>query len=71
VWQEFKKLKLMSPCLLRRPCTELHRLDSRAPMEERTRTNWNITEATKILDEDHYGLEKPKERILEYLAVQA
>ncbi|NLW82451.1 MAG: endopeptidase La [Desulfovibrionales bacterium] len=31
----------------------------------------DITEAQKILDDDHYGLEKPKERILEYLAVQA
>jgi len=30
----------------------------------------NILEARKILDEDHFGLEKPKERILEYLAVQ-
>tara|TARA_Y100000741_G_scaffold107581_1_gene80607 strand:- start:1796 stop:4192 length:2397 start_codon:yes stop_codon:yes gene_type:complete len=30
----------------------------------------NITEAKKILDQDHYGLEKVKERILEYLAVQ-
>ena len=28
-------------------------------------------EAEKILEEDHYGLEKPKERILEYLAVQS
>ena len=32
--------------------------------------NINIEEANKILDEDHYGLEKVKERILEYLAVQ-
>ena len=32
--------------------------------------NVNIPEAKKILDEDHYGLEKVKERILEYLAVQ-
>ena len=32
--------------------------------------NINIDEAKKILDEDHYGLEKVKERILEYLAVQ-
>tara|TARA_Y100000590_G_scaffold224879_1_gene254276 strand:- start:1375 stop:3771 length:2397 start_codon:yes stop_codon:yes gene_type:complete len=32
--------------------------------------NINITESKKILDEDHYGLEKVKERILEYLAVQ-
>jgi ATP-dependent Lon protease len=31
----------------------------------------DIHEAQKILDEDHYGLKKPKERILEYLAVQA
>jgi ATP-dependent Lon protease len=31
----------------------------------------DIKQAQKILDEDHYGLEKPKERILEYLAVQA
>ncbi len=33
-------------------------------------TDIDIEEAKKILDEDHYGLEKPKERILEYLAVQ-
>ena len=32
--------------------------------------NINIEEANKTLDEDHYGLEKVKERILEYLAVQ-
>ena len=32
--------------------------------------NININEAKKILDEDHYGLDKIKERILEYLAVQ-
>ena len=32
--------------------------------------NINLEEANKILDEDHYGLEKVKERILEYLAVQ-
>lgn len=31
----------------------------------------DIKQAQKILDDDHYGLEKPKERILEYLAVQA
>ena len=32
--------------------------------------NINIVDAKKILDEDHYGLEKVKDRILEYLAVQ-
>ncbi len=34
------------------------------------KTDLDIDAATKILDEDHYGLEKPKERILEFLAVQ-
>jgi len=40
------------------------------PWDEIKTTEINIEEAAKILDEDHYGLEKPKERILEYLAVQ-
>ena len=31
----------------------------------------DIKEAQQILDDDHFGLEKPKERIVEYLAVQA
>tara|TARA_Y100000590_G_scaffold468491_1_gene651434 strand:+ start:1958 stop:4354 length:2397 start_codon:yes stop_codon:yes gene_type:complete len=38
--------------------------------KEKQLENVSITEAKKILDEDHYGLEKVKERILEYLAVQ-
>jgi ATP-dependent Lon protease len=41
------------------------------PWEERTKEKMDIKEAERILDEDHYGLKKPKERILEYLAVQA
>ncbi|HRI49083.1 MAG TPA: endopeptidase La, partial [Pseudomonadota bacterium] len=41
------------------------------PWEERTQDKLNITEAEHILDEDHYGLQKIKERIVEYLAVQA
>ena len=41
------------------------------PWFDKTDINTAISEADKILDEDHYGLEKPKERILEYLAVQA
>ena len=41
------------------------------PWYEKTDVNTDIDNAEKILDEDHYGLEKPKERILEYLAVQA
>lgn len=39
------------------------------PWSERTRDKLDIERATKILDEDHYDLEKVKERILEYLAV--
>jgi ATP-dependent Lon protease len=40
------------------------------PWEYQTEDRLDINEAERILDEDHYGLEKPKERILEYLAVQ-
>ena len=39
------------------------------PWDERTTSKFNIQQAEDILHEDHYGLEKPKERILEYLAV--
>lgn len=40
------------------------------PWKKFTRTTLDIKKAEKILNEDHYGLEKVKERILEYLAVQ-
>lgn len=40
------------------------------PWSVSTQDNLDIKHAKKILDEDHYGLEKPKERILEYLAVR-
>ncbi len=39
-------------------------------IKEKTEDRLDIEEAASILDEDHYGLEKPKERILEYLAVR-
>ncbi|MDE0300852.1 MAG: endopeptidase La [Candidatus Poribacteria bacterium] len=39
------------------------------PWQDRTENKVGIDEAEQILDDDHYGLEKPKERILEYLAV--
>ncbi len=39
------------------------------PWHKSTVDNQDITDASMILDEDHYGLEKPKERILEHLAV--
>lgn len=40
------------------------------PWHESTEDNLDIKKARKILDEDHYGLEKPKKRIIEYLAVR-
>jgi ATP-dependent Lon protease len=40
------------------------------PWSDKTKDNLDISNAGKILHEDHYGLEKPKERILEYLAVR-
>lgn len=39
------------------------------PWTERTKDTLKVNAAQKVLDEDHYGLKKPKERILEYLAV--
>lgn len=39
------------------------------PWKKKTKDDLNITHVKKILDEDHYGLEKPKERILEHIAV--
>jgi hypothetical protein len=41
------------------------------PWDDKTEERYDIEEAETILDEDHYGLKKIKERILEYLAVQA
>lgn len=40
------------------------------PWTKTTEDNLDLGHAEKVLDEDHYGLEKPKERVLEYLAVQ-
>ena len=40
------------------------------PWSKQTEDDLDIVKAEQILDEDHYGLEKPKERVLEYLAVQ-
>lgn len=41
------------------------------PWDEKTKLNKDLSTAIRILDEDHYGLEKVKERIVEYLAVQS
>ena len=69
---EFKKLKLMSPMSAEATVVRNY-IDwiLSLPWYEKTRDKLDIDEATRILDEDHYGLEKPKERIIEYLAVQA
>lgn len=40
------------------------------PWSSKTEDDLDIVKAEQVLDEDHYGLEKPKERVLEYLAVQ-
>jgi ATP-dependent Lon protease len=40
------------------------------PWRKKTRISKDLREAEKVLDADHYGLDKVKERILEYLAVQ-
>ena len=49
---------------------QLHRLAGEVPWKKRTKVKHDIASAEKVLDEDHYGLEKVKERIVEYLAVQ-
>ena len=68
---ELKKLKMMSPMsaeatVVRNYIDWLVQL----PWKKRTRVRKDLEAAQTILDEDHYGLEKVKERILEYLAVQ-
>jgi ATP-dependent Lon protease len=68
---ELKKLKLMSPMsaeatVVRNFIDTLIGL----PWRKKTRISKDLAEAGKILDRDHWGLEKVKERIIEYLAVQ-
>ncbi len=68
---ELKKLKNMSPMSAEATVVRNY-LDwlLTIPWSDRSRVKKNITQAHKILDQDHYGLDKVKERILEYLAVQ-
>jgi len=72
VEQELKKLKMMTPMSAEATVVRNY-IDwiISLPWFENTEVGDDLDEAEKILDEDHYGLEKPKERILEYLAVQA
>jgi ATP-dependent Lon protease len=68
---ELKKLKQMSPMSAEATVVRNY-LDwiLSVPWNKRTRVKKDIRAAKQILDKDHYGLEKVKERILEYLAVQ-
>jgi len=68
---ELKKLRQMSPMSAEATVVRNY-LDwlLSIPWGKRSRTNKDIVKAEEILDTDHYGLEKVKERILEYLAVQ-
>jgi len=70
--QELKKLKMMTPMsaeatVVRNYIEWLISL----PWYNKSKINTDIENAEQILDEDHYGLARPKERILEYLAVQS
>ena len=71
VRHEFRKLKMMTPMSAEATVVRgyIDWLIS-LPWFERSRVRKDLEEADKILEEDHYGLKKPKERILEYLAVQ-
>jgi ATP-dependent Lon protease len=71
VQAELKKLKLMSPMsaeatVVRNFIETLINL----PWRKKTRISKDLAEAGNVLDKDHWGLEKVKERIIEYLAVQ-
>jgi len=68
---EIKKLKMMSP-MSSEAAVVRNYIECLAgiPWKKRSRVLQNLDKAEKILNEDHYGLEKVKERILEYLAVQ-
>ncbi|PWS34948.1 endopeptidase La [Falsiroseomonas bella] len=69
---ELKKLKTMSPMSAEATVVRNY-LDwmLSIPWKKKTRIRNDIVAAEKVLDADHYGLEKVKERIIEYLAVQS
>jgi len=68
---ELNKLKMMSPMSAEATVVRNY-IDWLAdcPWKKKTKISNDLSEAEKILNDDHYGLEKVKERILEYLAVQ-
>jgi ATP-dependent Lon protease len=71
VMKEIRKLKLMTP-LAAEATVVRNYVDwlLSLPWTERSEEKLDLKEAKKILDEDHWGLEKVKERIIEYLAVR-
>jgi len=70
--QEFKKLAMMTPMSAEATVVRNYiEWMIGLPWFERSKVRSDLEEAEVILNEDHYGLEKPKERILEYLAVQS
>ncbi len=68
---ELGKLKMMSPMSAEASVVRSY-IDwmVNVPWSKRSKVKHDLKRATKILDEDHYGLEEVKDRILEYLAVQ-
>ena len=68
---EFKKLKLMSPMSAEATVVRNY-IDTlvNLPWAKKTKIKQDLAFAAQVLDEDHYGLDKVKDRILEYLAVQ-
>ena len=68
--QELGKLRMMSPSSAEATVVRSY-LDwlVSVPWKKRTRVKHDLINAQKVLDEDHYGLDEVKERILEYLAV--
>ncbi len=72
VEKELKKLKLMHPTSAEATVVRNY-VDwvLALPWNEKAEERYDIEEAERTLDEDHYGLRKCKERVIEYLAVQA
>src|SRR5438477_8787660 len=68
---ELKKLKMMSPMSAEATVVRNY-IDTLLglPWKKKSKINKDLANAVKVLDADHYGLEKVKERIVEYLAVQ-
>ena len=68
---ELKKLKLMSPMSAEATVVRNYiEVLTGLPWSKKTKIKHDLTNAENVLNEDHYGLDKVKDRILEYLAVQ-